>query len=335
MTFSSFRTETSEPISFSLLIAGFTAALSGALNLGIHDAGQVSFRRQYCFLVRPVEIRAVHRSTQVGQKHAAAFQIQGDTDSFHQMVENNYRLFLAISLSRIHRRAVHRVATWRIASVRPVDRPVGKIQFEVNRFGQAPVEEFDVFAIGRTLALGNFEIGAKDASLASIVRTFLSPIKLSTFDVERDSHAPFLYVFPGTCLAFARIDERFDIGTIQVRAHDPHALAIAPVKLAVLLVELKLLGSEGGARGNNVGDVASVKIRTLDGAVVGGGVPHVGPVEVTCFDVHNDAVRKPPSFAHNDLQIGAVRIGGKYLTAARTEKEQLSFLGLCCRFCDV
>src|SRR5882724_12019252 len=105
MTFSSVRAETDEIISSPWLVARLTAALSSALNLGIHDAGQVSFRRQYCFLVRPVEIRAVHRSTQVGQKHAAAFQIQGDTDSFHQMVENNYRLFLAISLSRIHRRA--------------------------------------------------------------------------------------------------------------------------------------------------------------------------------------------------------------------------------------
>ena len=60
--------------------------------------------------------------------------------------------------------------------------------------------------------------------------------------------------------------------------------AIAPVKLAVLLIELQLLGSEGAARRNNVGDVASVKIRALDGAVIGAGVAHVGPVEVTGFE---------------------------------------------------
>src|SRR5260370_26767051 len=109
----------------------------------------------------------------------------------------------------MHGRTVPGVATRRIAAVRPVDRPVGEVEFEVNRFWQAPVEEFDVFAVGGTLALGNFEIGAKDTPLAGIVRTFLSPIKFSTFDVERDSHAPFFYVLPRTCVAFARIDKRF------------------------------------------------------------------------------------------------------------------------------
>jgi hypothetical protein len=44
--------------------------------------GQVTFRPKQRLLVRPVEIRAVDGSTQVSQKHAAAFQIQGDTDSF-------------------------------------------------------------------------------------------------------------------------------------------------------------------------------------------------------------------------------------------------------------
>src|SRR5690242_3746492 len=91
-TFSSFRAEASELISFSLLIADLRRSYLGTLYLGVHDACQVPFRPKQGLLVRAVKIRAVDRSTQVGQKHAAAFQIQGDSDSFHQMVENYHRL---------------------------------------------------------------------------------------------------------------------------------------------------------------------------------------------------------------------------------------------------
>src|SRR4029077_7336238 len=146
-----------------------------------------------------------------------------------------------------------------------------------------------------SLTLRNFEIGAKQASLAAFVRALLSPIKFAGFNVERDTYAPFLKVFARTRAAFAGINKRFDVGTIHVHPHHPHPLAIAPVKLAVLLVELQLLGSESAARRNNVGDVASVKIRALDGAVIGARVAHVGPIEVTCRDVYNDAVWQSPS----------------------------------------
>src|ERR1700730_9159007 len=112
------------------------------------------------------------------------------------MVGNNHRFFLSISLNRIHGRAVHRVAPRWIAAVGPVDRPVREVEFEVDGFGQAVIEEFNVSTDLGSLALGNLEIGAKDASLAGVVRTFLSPIKLAGFDVERDSYAPFLNVPP-------------------------------------------------------------------------------------------------------------------------------------------
>src|SRR3954468_1170115 len=205
------------------------------------------------------------------------------------MVENDHRFFLA-SLGRIHRRTVHSVAARRIAAVGPVHRPVGKIEFQINRFGQALVEKFDVFAIGGALTFGNFEIGAEDSSFAGIVGTFLGPIKFSTFDVEGNSDTPFLYDLPRTCVAFAGVDKCLDVGTIQVGTHDPHAFAIAPIKLPVLLIELQLLGSEGAARRNNVGKISSVKIGTLDRAIVGGGNAHVGPVEVSSGSVHNNAI---------------------------------------------
>src|SRR5260370_36492065 len=117
-------------------------------------------------------------------------------------------------------------------------------------------------------------------------------------------------------VAFADIDKGCDVGTIHVRAHDPHPFTIAPVKLPVLLIELQLLGSESVARTNNVGDVAPVKIRALDGAVIGAGVAHVGPVNLTCFGVHNDSVWESPSFAYNHLEVGAVGVRREHFATA-------------------
>ncbi len=154
---------------------------------------------------------------------------------------------------RIHGRAIHGVAARRIAAVRPVHHSVGKIEFQVDGFGQILVEQFNVSAVRRSLPLWNFEIGAEDASLAGIVRALLSPIKLSGCDVERDPHTPFRRVLardvrrPGWCR------RGFDLGAIQIAPHDPHAFAIAPVELAVLLVELELLGSEGAAEEEQCG----------------------------------------------------------------------------------
>src|ERR1700688_3693225 len=203
-------------------------------------------------------------------------------------------------------------------AVRPVERPVGEVEFEVDGFRQILVQEFDIFAVRWSLAFGNLEIGAKNASLTGIVRALLSPIKFAGFDVERDAHAPFLYDLPRARVAFARVDKRFDPGAIQVSTHDSHAFTIAPVKLAVLLIELQLLRGESTSRRNNVRNVASVKIRALDGTVIGTGVAHVGPIEVTCFDVDNDAVGNPPSLTHDDLEVGAIGIRGKHFAAART-----------------
>ena len=79
----------------------------------------------------------------------------------------------------------------------------------------------------------------------------------------------FVASLPGTRVALAGVNKGFNFGAVQVAAHDPHAFAIPPVKFAVLLVQLELLGSERATRGNNVVDISSVQIRPLDGTVVG------------------------------------------------------------------
>src|SRR5258706_3229118 len=127
------------------------------------------------------------------------------------------RFFFAITESRIHRSPVYRVSARWIAAVRPVDRSVGEVELEVDRFRQILVQKLDVFAVRWSLALGNFEIGAKYASVAGIVRALLSPVKFAGFDVEHDAHAPFPNLFTRTHVAFAGIDKSFDVGTIHVR----------------------------------------------------------------------------------------------------------------------
>ena len=81
-------------------------------------------------------------------------------------------------------------------------------------------------------------------------------------------------------------------------------------------------------------DVASIKIRALDRTVIGTGVAHVGPIKVTGREVHNNAVRKSPSLAHDDLKVGAVGVRGKHLTTTHTEKEQARGCGFGYWFSD-
>ncbi len=69
-----------------------------------------------------------------------------------------------------------------------------------------------------------------------------------------------------------------------------------------------------------MGDVAAVKISAIDGAIIRFEAAHVGPVDVTSLDIHNDAVRKFSAFAHNGLQIGTVGVRGKNAAGCRVQE---------------
>src|SRR5579863_2594979 len=289
--------------------------------LSVRNAGKVSFSEEQCFLVRPVQFGAVDAAGEIGDKHPTAFEVQSQPDGFHQMGENDLGLW-TISALRVHGRAIHRVATRRISAVCPVKGPIGKIEIQIDWLRQVFKEHLDVFAICRCLTLGDFEICAKDTSSAAFIRPLLGPIKLATLRVHRNAHAPLRLVLAGTRVPPAGIDKRFDVGTIQVPAHDSHPLAIAPVELPVLLIELQLLGSENAARRNNVCEVAPVKIRTLDGAVIGNGVAHVRPVDMSGRDINHNSVRKSPPLTNYGFQIGTVRVCGEYTAAADIQKKE-------------
>src|SRR4029077_5631785 len=118
----------------------------------------------------------------------------------------------------------------------------------------------------------------------------LCPVDLSPLGIERDSDAPSGLV-AAVGVPMARLDKRLDLRTIEIRAHDSHPFAIRPIKLAVLLIEMELLWGERAAFPNDEPAVLSVDVGALVLTVVLGRNAHVGPVDMTCFDVHGDAVR--------------------------------------------
>ena len=125
-----------------------------------------------------------------------------------------------------------------------------QIELEIDRLRQAVEEDFDVGAVGGGLALGDFDAGAEDAAVLSIVRAFLRPVDLPAFRVDGDADAPSGLIAP-IRVATARLDERFDLRAVEIRAHHAHPFAVAPVELAVLLIELDLLRRERAALRND------------------------------------------------------------------------------------
>src|SRR5882724_6313061 len=144
----------------------------------------------------------------------------------------------------VNRRAAYRVPARWISTIGPIQEPILQIKLEIDRFRQTIEQEFDVGAVRHRLAFRDVDIRPEDAALARVVWTFLRPVNLSTIRIDRDPDAPFRQVVAWTRVALAGVDQSFDVRTIQVRAHHAHAFAIAPVKFAALLLEMKLLWRE-------------------------------------------------------------------------------------------
>ena len=105
----------------------------------------------------------------------------------------------------------------------------------------------------------------------------------------------------GAVIAVTRIDESLDVRTIEGRAHDTHPFAIAPKQLAVLLIEMELLGRERAPLRNDGLAIPPVEIGAFDGAVVQVRNAHVGPVDVPGFHVDRDAIGEP-AIGDDDLR---------------------------------
>jgi len=120
----------------------------------------------------------------------------------------------------------------------------------------------------------------------------------------------------------ACVHESFDLRPLQVRPHHSHAFSIAPVKLAVLLVHLELLGREDAAWGNDGDHVLAIEIRPENGAIIFLGIAHVGPVDISGGNINHNSVRKLPALVDDDFQIGTVRVCGEYTSAPHIQEKE-------------
>src|SRR5258708_24210794 len=93
----------------------------------------------------------------------------------------------------------------------------------------------------RSLALWDFEASAENASLASVVISFLRPVKFAAVHIDSDTNAPISRVKP-VGVSMSRFNERFDVRTIEIRAHDAHAFSVRPVQLWFVRDERKFIG---------------------------------------------------------------------------------------------
>ena len=221
----------------------------------------------------------------------------------------------------IHRRAVHRVSARRISAVGPIQEPILQIELEIDRFRQTIEQEFDVGAVRRRLAFRDVDLRTEDAALARIVGSFLRPINLSAIWINGDPDAPFCLIGARPRVAFAGVDQSFDVRTIQVRAHHAHSLAVAPVKFAALLFEMELLRRECLAFANNGYAILTVEINALDRTIVLARNAHVGPVNVSGFKIDDDAIWDSSS-ADNDFSIRPIGVSRMNPAAACFEEKQ-------------
>src|ERR1700761_2730772 len=105
----------------------------------IGNSGKVSLGEEKRLLIRSIEIRAVNGPCEIRHKHPPAFQVQRQTNSFHQVIEENLR-FGTRAWLHIHRCSIYCVAKRRIPAICPVHDLVLKIEIQINGLGQILVE---------------------------------------------------------------------------------------------------------------------------------------------------------------------------------------------------
>jgi hypothetical protein len=148
----------------------------------------------------------------------------------------------------------------------------------------------------------------------------LRPVDFFTLRVDGDSNAPFRLVV-AISVTTASLNECLNFRTVEIGTHNPHSLAITPIKLAVFFIEMDLLRRECAAFGNDDLAIFSVDVGALDGTVVQAGNAHVGPVNMTRFNVDHDAIAVS-AIAHDRLAIGAVRVHRMNTATAQFENKQ-------------
>src|SRR5262249_35640422 len=145
-----------------------------------------------------------------------------------------------------------------------------------------------------------------DAADSAVVGPLLRPVEMAARGVDGDTDAPSGRV-TAIAVAVAGLHEHLDVGPVEVCAHHAHPLAIGPIELVVLAIELQLLRGEGAAFGHDRPAIRAVEIGALDRAVVAARHAHIGPVDVSAFRIHRDTVWIPAAGHERLRAAGAIR----------------------------
>jgi len=127
------------------------------------------------------------------------------------------------------------------------------VDLQVDRLGQAVVQQLDVAARGGALAGRDVDAGAEDAPALAVVRAY---------GIDGDADAP-LRLVAAIGVGRSAPHEGLDARAVELAPHHTHALAAAPVEVAVALVQLELLRRVDVAFGKAYPDI-SVRLQLTD-----------------------------------------------------------------------
>ena len=162
-------------------------------------------------------------------------------------------------------------------------------------------ERFDALS---TLAMSM--LARQRTAQPALCRPLLRPVDFAKLRIDSDSDAPPGFI-ASIRIAAAGLDQRFDVRTIEIASHHPHALAIAPIEFAAVLFEVDLFRRVRDALRDNDFAIPAVEIGLLNRTVVEVGDAHVGPIDMTSLRIHDDAVGEMAT-GNNGLAVGAVEI---------------------------
>src|ERR1700679_476257 len=194
----------------------------------------------------------------------------------------------------IDRCAAYRVAARRIAPIRPVEDAMLEIELQIDRLRQPFEQYLDVEPAPRCLAARYIDARAKDAPVLGVIRTLLGPVHLAANWIDADPDTPVRWIV-AIVFALACLDEGLDLRAVEIRTHHAHALAIRPIELPTLLLEMELLWRERAAFRNDESTISAVEIRALDRAIIPVRNAHIGPVDVARCPIDRKAIGKPAS----------------------------------------
>src|SRR6202789_4078260 len=194
----------------------------------------------------------------------------------------------------VDRCATNCVTARRIAPIRPVEEAMLEIELQIDRLRQPFEQHLDVEPAPRRLAARYINARAKDAPVLGVIRTLLGPVYLAADRIDADPNTPVRRI-AAIAFALARLDECLDLRTVEVGTHHAHALAVRPIELPTLLLEMELLWRERAAFRNDESTIAAVEIRAFDRAIIPVRNAHVGPVDVARRPIDRKAIGKPAS----------------------------------------